>query len=1040
MKKYSWIMALLLALTLAFIGCPTDGGGGPTGGGEGPPPFTSDLVAARGTGGSWAVTLSQTQYSDGAQVQMDYPQLMQGNKVTEDDEYTLELAFTIDRVPTTNILIYLVDNTEASEGYWRKLTNTVEIDKDELEVGTPYEVTFELTASGTASSAAADANKLCIETTEKLASGTNSADLIMTFTTFLFSRGGGAEPPAVYVPTPVVDEEDYTVNLEGLVMKNAEAWDANYQNLWLDLSQAFPADFDINNYDAYTLKAKFYDADGEEITLANGLGQSRFALGNAYSGGEWLTSENKGNLGMDENVGLYDNELLVNPTMLYVQNTNASVAFIEITEITFHWGSDRLVSVSAPEPLPVAPIVGFTLVPSLTLDASNFNDTNWSWKASDQGEGYIKGRISPATATAIKAVAGGKYQIYWVSSNGQPINNGIGSFGGQAYNAGSGGPANGSDTETRGIVVGDILPLTLETGGNAGQLNLNTYNAGGVVKILFYSSDAPVADVAVTERAISGITAPASGQAPVTTVTATNQFTGTVAWAAGGTSLTGNFADGAVYTATITLTATTGYTFNGVGATAGFTVAGATTVTNTAGSGKTIVVTAVFPATTAPATALTVTVNGAEKQTTSLTGHKGTVTLLNDGSGVTFKTDSGTDTEYDWSYFVFKLDLGAALNSFGEITFNVTGTTYKEVWVRAGNVDITGHKGSTAEAVLFEKSGTNTLAGSPALVLAIDLVEAAKANGTDLFFAIDVRMGASDGPITVTNIKFNPKGADVAVDIAAIPLNHPIAGGTPTATVDTTQYTGAVTWSPAIEAGDSFAPSQIYTATIILAAKPGFTLEDEAITENFFTLAGATSIDYDPDTKTVTVVFPETEATALAALPITFEASDVDSTLKAVGGTVVVIDTAGTGGDENGYTFTRTTGGYGSGFASFKVPLPTGGKLSDYTSVTFTYQGISGDIGSKSLVLLAWDDSFTATSIGGNPPANGVTAVNVTNIGTANINVNGTAVMASQSFTLHTAANTFDDSAEVWLSFYTHAGNNSGNEAVIQISNIVLHP
>ena len=93
----------------------------------------------------------------------------------------------------------------------------------------------------------------------------------------------------------------------------------------------------------------------------------------------------------------------------------------------------------------------------------------------------------------------------------------------------------------------------------------------------------------VTTKAIPGVTAPATDATPVTTITATSQYTGTVTWAPAHDPFQG----GTAYTATITLTAKEGFTFTGV-AVNFFTVSGATTVTNAADSG---VVTAVFPAT-----------------------------------------------------------------------------------------------------------------------------------------------------------------------------------------------------------------------------------------------------------------------------------------------------------------------------------------------------------------------------------------------------------------------------------------------------------
>jgi hypothetical protein len=103
----------------------------------------------------------------------------------------------------------------------------------------------------------------------------------------------------------------------------------------------------------------------------------------------------------------------------------------------------------------------------------------------------------------------------------------------------------------------------------------------------------PSADAKVTLTAIAGVTQPATGGSPVTAISATDQYTGTVTW----TPADATFAASTSYTATITLTVKSGYTFSGVAANA-FTVPGATTTTNGANSG---VVTAVFPATAAAA-------------------------------------------------------------------------------------------------------------------------------------------------------------------------------------------------------------------------------------------------------------------------------------------------------------------------------------------------------------------------------------------------------------------------------------------------------
>ncbi len=126
-------------------------------------------------------------------------------------------------------------------------------------------------------------------------------------------------------------------------------------------------------------------------------------------------------------------------------------------------------------------------------------------------------------------------------------------------------------------------------------------------------------------------------------------------------------------------------------------------------------------------------------------------------------------------------------------------------------------------------------------------------NGQTLKLTLPVTVSAAD--------------ADVPVDISAIPgVTLPATGGTPVTIVETTQYTGGITWSPAVSG--SFAPNTQYTATIVLGSKPGFTLE--GVTEDFFTVAGATTVTTAIDSTLgavkVTAVFPTTGAAAATKL------------------------------------------------------------------------------------------------------------------------------------------------------------------------------
>jgi hypothetical protein len=121
--------------------------------------------------------------------------------------------------------------------------------------------------------------------------------------------------------------------------------------------------------------------------------------------------------------------------------------------------------------------------------------------------------------------------------------------------------------------------------------------------------------------------------------------------------------------------------------------------------------------------------------------------------------------------------------------------------------------------------------------------------------ATSVTNVGDSGAVTITF----PATANAAINIAEVPgVTVPVLGATPVTTITATdQYTGTVGWSPA---DATFAASTIYTATITITPKTGYTLTD--VTENFFTVAGATTATNAVNAGVVTAVFPETAATA----------------------------------------------------------------------------------------------------------------------------------------------------------------------------------
>jgi hypothetical protein len=507
MKKYSWIVALLLALSLAFIACPEPKDKDPA-----PGPGDKPTVISKG---AFSLVLDDNfQYGEGYQGLIDDLKLFPGGKITEGDVYSMKITFTVSRGLEDVITVGLVDRTPPDGGgdYWIPLSYDAddggwELEDDDAPAvaatveeaadGATVTKVITFTALHSALTGLANANCIAFETQGQGTPGTASSGIkgpvTLKFTEFLFVKGtaedlegGPTEPPEPgYEPNPVVDGEDYTVKLEGLQVRNEEPATAAYANLFYDIREAFPDNFDIMKYDKFTVLAKFFDAEGTEIELANGLGQFIFASAGSY--GNWIstTYANLGTAATTERTIRAD-YLTEAPKYLYIQNGTADVKFIEITEITFHWGTDREPYTPPPPPAAEVGITGFTKVAALTLDKTSKKDsTIWAWEENGDSD-YLKGRLAVAKSTEITTamVAGSKIQIYWVSGTGTALSAsvGIGSFGTIQYNTGTGGVS--------GIAVLDVTATNFVTEtGNAGQLNLNTYNDGLVARVIFYTAD-----------------------------------------------------------------------------------------------------------------------------------------------------------------------------------------------------------------------------------------------------------------------------------------------------------------------------------------------------------------------------------------------------------------------------------------------------------------------------------------------------------------------------------------------------------------------
>jgi formylglycine-generating enzyme required for sulfatase activity/uncharacterized protein YjdB len=128
------------------------------------------------------------------------------------------------------------------------------------------------------------------------------------------------------------------------------------------------------------------------------------------------------------------------------------------------------------------------------------------------------------------------------------------------------------------------------------------------------------------------------------------------------------------------------------------------------------------------------------------------------------------------------------------------------------------------------------------------------------------------GPATIT-AKSNAdtsEAATCAVTIVAAPISLlaipgvvvPVRGAIPdTTAIDTAQYTGTITWAP----GDNpFTAVTVYTATIVLTAKPNWSLT--GVAANSFTVAGASATTNAVNSGTVAAVFPATFAAPILTM------------------------------------------------------------------------------------------------------------------------------------------------------------------------------
>jgi hypothetical protein len=275
------------------------------------------------------------------------------------------------------------------------------------------------------------------------------------------------------------------------------------------------------------------------------------------------------------------------------------------------------------------------------------------------------------------------------------------------------------------------------------------------------------------------------------------QYTGTIRWSPDHTT----FADGTIYTATVSLTAAAGYTFAGLGANS-FSYAGATSATTTVVNSGTATVTITFPVTAAP-------------------------TMVNDLNltGTCTAPVTGVNP-------VSSLNLTTTQYTAGNIRWSPDHTTFASGTIYTAAVTLNAAAGYT-----FAGVSSFTYTGSSVIIV------------TNSGTAVDIEITF---PITATTVSVTSLNGKVTA---------PVTGDTPVTTaIDTGQYTGTVAWTKDDDSSfsGSFLFGTIYKAVVTLSAKTGFTFTGVAADSFTYTDVTGAIVTNAVNSGTVTIRFPVT--------------------------------------------------------------------------------------------------------------------------------------------------------------------------------------
>jgi len=217
------------------------------------------------------------------------------------------------------------------------------------------------------------------------------------------------------------------------------------------------------------------------------------------------------------------------------------------------------------------------------------------------------------------------------------------------------------------------------------------------------------------------------------------------------------------------------------------------------------------------------------------------------------------------------------------------------------------------------------------------------------------------------------------IDRRAIPVTNllitgvkvPVGGDAPVETVTSDiRYTVAVEWTGTLSAEEKFVVGTVYSAEITLTARPGYTfagIEEDTLKVGSIT---GTHEAGSADPLVVSITFPAAASAVVAAdYSPDWDTLELGWASWASTHTRPLIPLIEESGVNIGYEFDYTPvsgsdADYNNTYAFFEVTFATGVTLADYDTVTFDWEGIDGDIGSKQIGLYAKATKFGSESMG----------------------------------------------------------------------------